>query len=135
MGKTVSHQAERTLVPFAVRLLSDEKTDLLFVDPSEGDGDPTPDAVMDTLYEIVTEMRQRGAAIVSVVDTSNGDVVRIELERGDGGPALALLLRFTPAAGSGYRSSSADSKGSRRTSDLGLVDPPPSAILRPPFAR
>ena len=36
------------LVPFAVGLLSDEKTDLLFVDPSEGDGDSTPDAVMGT---------------------------------------------------------------------------------------
>src|SRR3954449_5488408 len=54
-----------TLVPFAVRLLPDEKTDLLFVDPSEGDGDPTPDAVMDVLYELATVMRQRGVAIVS----------------------------------------------------------------------
>ena len=83
-----------TLVPFAVRLLVDDKTDLLFVDPSEGDGDPTPDAVMDMLYEIATEMRQRGVAIVSVVDTSSGDAVRVELEHSEGGPALVLYLPF-----------------------------------------
>ena len=83
------------LYPFGVRLLPDGQTSLLLVDASEGKGAMSdPDPVMGFLYEVGTEMRQRAVAFVSVVDTSNGDAVRVELEHCDGGPALAVLLFF-----------------------------------------
>jgi hypothetical protein len=115
-----------TLVLFAVRLLPDEKTDVLFVDPREGDSDPTPDAVMNMLYEIATVMRQRGVAIVSVVDTSIGDAVRVALEHSDGGPALVLLqpFRTTRKFRRSVEVRRTRSTG-RQTSDLSPVDRPP----------
>src|SRR3954464_9521533 len=85
------------LYPFGVRLPLDGEPEVLHVDPSEGEGaQPAPDAVMDMLYESGTMMREgtRGVAFVSLVDTSNGDAVRVELEHCDGGPALVLLLPF-----------------------------------------
>jgi hypothetical protein len=83
------------LYPFGVRLPVVGEPEMLLVDPGEGEY-PAAGAVLDMLYELGTVMREgtRGVAFVSLVDASNGDAVRVELEHCDGGPALVLLLPF-----------------------------------------
>jgi hypothetical protein len=81
------------LYPFGVRLCADGHPETLSVYPGEGEH---PSVDLGMLYELATVMRDgtRAVAFVALVETSDGDAVRVELEHRNGGPALVLLLPF-----------------------------------------
>ena len=68
---------------------------MVAADPGSGEH-PQSQAVLDLLYEGVAAQRDgtRAVAFTSMVETTDGDAVRVEIEHQDGGPALALLLPY-----------------------------------------
>ena len=81
--------------PFGLRLPATGDVELLDADPGLGEHPPA-EAVLEFLREVSSTMRDgaRAMAFVVAVETHAGDAIRVELEHRDGGPALAVLLRY-----------------------------------------